>query len=83
MLNKMSSMAQTCKNCGIQNNYARVCLRHNNKSKVNNIHLIAHVTYDIMHDTYIPSSNSEKLQATVIAKIPIVVAGYSMDFPWQ
>ena len=61
---------KTPKNRGIQNHYARVCLCHNNKSKVNNIHLIAHVKYDTIYDAYIPSSKSVELQATVIAKTP-------------
>ena len=67
---KCAAWGQTFKNCVILNHYARIYLRHNDKSKVNNIHLIAHVNYDTIHDTYIPSSNSEGLQATIIVKTP-------------
>ena len=64
---KCPAWGQKCKNCGIQNYYARVCLHHNDKSKVSDIYLIAHVKYDTTHDTYIPS---EELQATIMAKLP-------------
>ena len=47
---KCPAWGQTCKNCGIQNYYARVCLRHNDKSKVSDIYLIAHVS-EVRHHT--------------------------------
>ena len=55
---KCQAWGQECKNCGILNHYARVCLRHNDRSKVNSINLVAHVKYITTLDTYTPTSSS-------------------------
>ena len=68
---KCQAWGQECKNCGILNHYARVCLRHNDRLKVNSINLVAHVKYNTTLATYTPTSNHnlEEIYATLVARI--------------